>query len=153
MKRRGFTLLEVLIYIALFGVLMGGAVVSTYQLLEGGQAHQARVTAQEEGGFISRKLNWALGGASSVSVSGGTMLSITRPDLGSESPLVFDGSGATMTLKRGDSGTATPLMGSGLPLGNVSFVVAPASGGKPSSVHVEFDINGAPFSFGAYLRE
>jgi hypothetical protein len=144
----------VLIYIALFGVLMGGAVVSTYQLLEGAEAHQIRVMTQEEGTFINRKLNWALGGASSVSVSGGgAVLSVARPDLGSESPLVFNGGGSVMTLKRGNAGAETPLMGSGLVLSGVSFVVSPASGGKPSSVHVAFEINGTPFTFGAYLRE
>lgn len=152
LKTRGFTLLEVLIYIALFGVLMTGAVVSTFQLLQGGERHQARVATQEEGTFINRKINWALAGATSASVSGGNVLSVVRPDLGSESPLVFDGSTTTMTLKRG-SGSSAPLMGSGLALGNTVFVVTPASGGKPSSVHVSFEINGTPFTFGAYLRQ
>jgi prepilin-type N-terminal cleavage/methylation domain-containing protein len=149
---RGFTLVEVLIYIVLFGLLMTGAVTAAYQLLQSGQQQDISFAAQQEGTFINRKLAWALGPATNVSVAGGNVMTITRPDLGSESPLVIDASGAQMMLARG---TAAPqfLNTPGLTLENVLFEVTPASGGLPKSVRVVFTLGKKPFSYAMYLRQ
>lgn len=148
---RGFTLVEVLVYIVLFGMLMTGAVVSAYQLLQSGQRQDLGFAAQQEGTFLNRKLAWALAPATAVSVSG-KVLTITRPDLGSASPLVFDGSGARMTLKRG-SGTPQPLTTDGLVLENVSFTTTAAQAGLPPAVHAAFTLGGKEFTYAMYLRQ
>ena len=150
--QRGFTLIETMIYIVLFGMLMSGAVVSAYQLLGGGDRHQALLAVQEEGTFINRKINWALSGATAVSVSGGNVLTVTRPDLGSESPLVIDGSSARVTLKRG-SAAAMPISAQSLAIQSMAFAVDPPTSVLPTAVHVSFSIDDKPFTFGAYLRQ
>ena len=152
MKKRGFTLIEVIMYTGLFSILMGGSVVAAYQLMQGGARNQLLAETQEEGTFINRKINWALTGASAVSVAGGNTLTITRPDLGAQSPLVVAGVGGTVTLMR--SGSAAEVLNSAaLTVQNVSFAVTPASFGRPTEVDVSFTIGSMPFVFKKYLRQ
>src|SRR3990167_4074727 len=79
--KKGFTLIEVIIYIALFSLLMGSAFVVVYQLIEGSDKLSVKNTTQEEGNFVMRKFNWALTGISSInSPSSGTsnILKVTK---------------------------------------------------------------------------
>lgn len=150
---RGFTLIEVILYIALFSILMGGSVVAAYQLMGSGAHNQSAVLTQEEGTFLSRKINWALTGASVAIVSnGGSTLTITRPDLGAQSPLVISGGGTSMTLMRAGS-SATPLNSESLPVTSVVFTVTAAAFGRPTEVDVSFLVNTQPFVFKTYLRQ
>ncbi len=150
--REGFTLLETVIYIALFGILMSGAVTASYQLLDGGNRNKMAVLIQEEGTFLNRKINWALMGATSAVVSGGNTLTITRPDLGSESPLVITENGNAMTLKR-TGGSAVPLSSDIFKITNTSFVIEPAALGKPQSITASFLVNDKSFISKKYLRQ
>lgn len=153
MKNKGFTLLETMIYIALFGLIMSGSVVTAYQLLEGGRHNQTAITIQEEGTFLSRKINWALLGATDVTVDGTKkILTITRPDLFAESPLVIESTSTTMTLKRTGAGAMT-LSGDFFAITAVSFTKTPAAGGIPASLETKFTVNSKPFIFKTYLRQ
>lgn len=144
--------MEVIIYIGLFSILMTGTVVAAYQLMGSGTHTQNSVQTQEEGTFLNRKINWALTGASAASVSGGNTLTITRPDLGAQSPLVISGSGGVMTLMRNGS-TQTVLNNTSLQVTNVSFIVTPAAFGRPTEVDSSFTIGTMPFVFKTYLRQ
>lgn len=154
LKNRGFTLVEVLIYIVLFGMLMSGAVIAAYQLLDGGQRQDISFISQQEGTFVNRKLAWALAPASNVTASpDGKVLTITRPDLGAESPLVVDASGVRVYLKRANSPDSFALTTDGLPLSDATFSVSPAANGLPKSVRVAFSLAGKPFAYAMYLRQ
>lgn len=157
MHNRGFTLMETLIYIALFSILMSGAMIAAYNLLEGGGRNKLAIGTQEEGTFIDRKINWALTGASTVSASAdGTTLTITRPDLGAQSPLVILGNGTTMTIARGASaavGLNSDRFAITNPASGKIFVIQPGSGGKPPAVTISFQIQGKPFIFRTYVRQ
>ncbi|MDO8548206.1 MAG: prepilin-type N-terminal cleavage/methylation domain-containing protein [bacterium] len=156
MNDRGFTLIEVIIYIGLFSILMTGSVVAAYQLVGSGAHNQRSVLTQEEGTFLNRKINWALTGASAVSVSGGNILTITRPDLGAQSPIIISGiisgSEGNITLTRNGSAPAM-LNTESLSVNNVSFIVIPAALGRPTEVDVSFSIGTTPFIFKKYLRQ
>ena len=156
-RSRGFTLLETIIYLALFSILMTGAIGATYSLLEGGDRNQMFVSVQEEGTFLNRKINWALAGATAASVSGANTLTITQPLMGAQSPLVITGDGTSMTIARGVGGLAIPLNSERFPVSFPSsgsmFAVVPASGGRPASITVSFVIQGKPFIFRTYLRQ
>lgn len=156
-RTRGFTLMEALIYIAIFSILMSGAVVASYNLLEGGGRNKNAIGIQEEGTFLNRKINWALTGASAVSASpDGTTLTITRSDLGSQSPLVIIGNGTMMTITRGASApialNSDRFRVTG-PVTGHTFSILPTSAGRPSSVTVSFQIQSRPFIFRTYLRQ
>jgi prepilin-type N-terminal cleavage/methylation domain-containing protein len=155
MKNNGFTLIETMIYIALFGLIMSGAVVTAYQLLEGGRRNQAAISIQEEGTFLTRKINWALVGASEVNVIATTTLIITRPGLAlytpSQSPLTITASGTIMTLARGTV-APIPLHGDAFAVTNLEFSIEPATGGRPTSTIAHFFVNEKPFTLKTYLR-
>lgn len=149
--------METLIYIALFSILMSGAVVAAYNLLEGGSRNKIAIWIQEEGTFINRKINWALTGASAVSASpDGTTLTITRPNLGSQSPLIITGARATISIKRGASAPVElnrERFAVEDPTSGRLFTVQSASAGRPASVTISFEIQGRPFIFRTYVRQ
>ena len=63
---RGFTLIEIVIYMGLFGLLMGGAVVAANDVFESSGRGGVRAVLGEEGDFILSKINWALRDAARV---------------------------------------------------------------------------------------
>lgn len=168
-NKTGFTLIETIVYIGLFAILISGVVATAYSLIEGGNRNKAAISIQEEGTFLNRKINWALSGASDVCVtvdnippcittsSGGNTLTITRPDLGAQSPLVIIGNGMMVTIARGVGGLAVQLNSDRFPvsypaLGSM-FVIVPAINGRPASITSGFVIQSKPFIFRTYLRQ
>lgn len=154
---KGFTLIETLVYVALFALLMSVAAATLYNLLEGGDRTRVAIGVQEEGTFINRKINWALTGASAVQVSpDGMTLTVTRPDLGTQSPLTVIADGATMTIVR-NTGDPVVLNNERFlverPAAGPLFSIQPASGGKPPSMTVNFRIQESPFIFKTYVRQ
>ena len=67
MNTRGVTLLETLLYLALFGVVIGGLTLSAYSFFETSGRNQGRAILQKEQDFLVRKINWVLSRAESVS--------------------------------------------------------------------------------------
>ena len=59
-KQSGFTLIEVVIYLALFSMIMSGAIVSVYSIIESSGRNQTKAMVQEEGGFLLGKIDWTL---------------------------------------------------------------------------------------------
>jgi len=76
-NQKGFTLIEVIIYIALFALLIGGAFIAAYQLIDVSGKLSAKTSTQEEGNFVNRKIDWALTGVQSI-----TAPSIGTPNSG-----------------------------------------------------------------------
>lgn len=79
---RGFTIIEAAVYLGLFGLLMGGAIVAAYNSAQGISRGSRHAMLQEEGNFVMAKINWALAGAQSVSSpstgSSGSLLSVNK---------------------------------------------------------------------------
>lgn len=145
--------METLVYMALFSVIMGGAMMATYNLIEGGNRNILAIGVEGEGTFLNRKINWALTGASSASVSpDSTTLTIVRPDLGAQSPLVISGNGTGITIKRG-VGAAVGLTNDRFVISNTRFVIQPGIAGRPPSITSSFDVQTKTFMFRTYIRE
>jgi hypothetical protein len=142
---RAFTLVEVMIYIALFGMLVGGAVVSAYQVLSGGARNQRSIEIQEEGTFIHRKINWEVAQANTASVVSDTL--VLEPG-----HVVFAEDAGRMTIARGASSVALPISSESVVLASTTFAVTPGVGGKPTSVRASFLVDDVPFAFVRYLR-
>src|SRR5213078_842008 len=75
--QKGFTLIETLVYLALFAIMIGGIVAASYLLFESSNRNQTKAMMQEEKNFILGKINYALSGAKSASVFG-TSLTVTK---------------------------------------------------------------------------
>lgn len=147
----GFTLLETLIYIALFGVLMTGTLVTVYELLLSSEHNKIALAIQEEGTFLQRKINWALSGATAVNVPNSETLIITRPDLNSESPLVLRFDEGRVYLER-EGGDESILTGEAFVITDVFITTMPAVGLIPTQIHVGYKINGVAFVYLTYLH-
>jgi type II secretory pathway component PulJ len=62
----GFTLIEALVYLALFTLIMSGAFAGAYQIVEHSNRTRVEIAHNEELQFLLRKMEWALGSASDV---------------------------------------------------------------------------------------
>ena len=62
----GFTLIEVLIYIAFFTLLVGTLLGIAYQTIAAAGQINNKIVLQQEADFILRKIDWALSGAAAA---------------------------------------------------------------------------------------
>jgi prepilin-type N-terminal cleavage/methylation domain-containing protein len=121
---RGFTLIETLIYLALFSILIGGAVVCAFSLFETAATGSTYALLMEESDFIAGKIAWAVSGAESISSplldASSATLSITPADVSEGDTLAFAYTGDDITLARGLT-APQPLNAAGVNIENVSF--------------------------------
>ena len=151
---KGFTLLEMIIYIGLFGILMGGAFISAYSVMEGNGRTQNKSIMQQEGDFLVAKINWAMSSAQYVNApavgAAGSTFSVTRWDTSSGNPIVISITGTDMTLSR-SGGPAQILNTDDVQVSNLTFTHEYLGGSNPESVKASFTLssktpNGMPIS-------
>ncbi len=147
---KGFTLIETIIYIAIFSILISGLLNASYVLLSNLDRHDAQIAALAEGNFIRDKIDWLLAGASTVYAPSLNATSTTLRLKNGDSiyRIEFDAGG--LSYKK-DFDTASILTGSQTIVKD--FAVehgqkAPA----PAWVRVSFSIGGIPFSIIRYTR-
>ena len=157
MRSRGFTLIETIVYIALFAILMTGIISSIYMLFESGNRNESKAMLQEEKAYLVGKINNALSGMQTITSpavnSSGTSLSLTK----------YDGTNISMGL----SGTnitygGVALNNTNIKVSKLVFIHTYAGGVNPESVEAGFTLtvttpNGAIISQTAsttrYLRK
>jgi prepilin-type N-terminal cleavage/methylation domain-containing protein len=107
-NNRAFTLIEVIVYIAIFAIMMTGAIGAVYALAGSDSRNQTKAQVQEEGSFLIGKIDWALSGAQSISSPGanasGNTLIVTNYNP-SKSPIVIQVTGGNMTIAVGANPT------------------------------------------------
>jgi len=144
----GFTLIEALVYIALLGLIMTGAVAVAYQLVDSSAAVNIKNTAGEEGNFVLRKLDWALSSASALDTSVTNQLTVSRYD---GTTVIIKLSGTEIEMKE-TGGTFLPITTGNVTVSDLSFQNIPAVGGAPQGVTAATTINGLNFVMTRYIR-
>ncbi|HEY4477202.1 MAG TPA: prepilin-type N-terminal cleavage/methylation domain-containing protein [Candidatus Paceibacterota bacterium] len=144
--KKGFTLIETIIYIALMALLISGGVVTTFYVADSAQKNKSDVNIQAEGNFIVRKIEWAVTGASDLSIPSVTELLVTKPS-------------GNLNFKLNNSNPLDiyiELNGSRLSSSRVTIaggtMFAPTAG-LPKGVTVNFTVNNKPFTLTKYLRK
>lgn len=66
---RGMTMIETLVYLALYAIVISGAVVSVYTIAYASERNRTEALVIEEGNFIGAKLSYLIAQADTVSVS------------------------------------------------------------------------------------
>ena len=93
---RGFTLIETLVYLALFALMVGGIVACAYVLFASSDRNQTVAMLEEEKNFITSKIQWILGSAHTIQ----------SPSAGSSGLMLvaelFDGTERTIGLADGN---------------------------------------------------
>ncbi len=110
-RRAGFTLIETLVYLALYAVIILGMLTAAYSLLEFNAHNETAAMVAEEGDYLLAKINTAISGAASIRspADSGTTLSVIDTD-GLATTIEADSSGiriqenraAFQTLNNGD---------------------------------------------------
>ncbi len=149
----GFTLIETLLYMALFGIIIGGFAVTAHNLIQGSGKTTALALAQKEGNFILRKIDWALTGVKTINIpaagASGAILTVTKYDA---SVLTFDMNSGNMRLQRG-TGIPMALNSGNVTVAGVVFDHSAAANGIPEKIKADFTVNGKPFTLTKYLRK
>jgi len=163
-KNSGFTLIEVIIYIGLFSIIIGGGMVAAYGIIEGTDAGSNKIVLQEEANFLLRKINWALTGATLVNVSG-TRLESTKEVGGVSKTFSFNLCGDNLTIEEGAGRTCanSPIIlnSSSIEVAATTLFIKTTGSGKPDAITTNFTLtttqNGRNssqiFSTTKYLRK
>ncbi len=143
----GFTLIEVLIYIALLSIIITGALGVSGQITQGAASDNTRLVIQSEADFVLHKLGYSLTGAKQTEVTGGSTLSITT---GSGFCFSLDGATHKIMLKREtcalSSLTPQALTTTNVSVSSLSFTLSSAA------VTSTFVMNGQTFQLTKFLR-
>lgn len=155
---RGFTLIETIVYIALFSIIFVGIFVSIFPIFTSAERLTKNIATEGESAFILSKINYALN--STITDANGT---ITTPSAGNTATsLVLSYSGTEkyrfamdtsgtycaapllcqMLTVSTNSGTALPLNASRVNITNFSVKHVAPSGGTPRYLDISFDANG-----------
>jgi len=142
---KGFTLIETLIYIALFGIILTGVITAAYPLITGADRLSQRVTAESEAAFVLHKIAWALSSWSVQSVvGGGNTLTITFQVGGPYNSIAFAQNANAIEMN------SQPLTASRIKFSNfsVSTIIDPpvGVGNAPHQLTVSFTADGESFS-------
>ena len=160
-KQVGFTLIEVLIYLALFGIMFGGVMIAAYNVFESTGRNETKAMVQEEGDFLMAKIDWTISGAQSVTspasgvscVSPACPLSVIKWDTSIGNPVVVTMNGTNMTLSRGSSAAVT-LNNDNVQVSNLSFAHNNDSGDgiAPESIQAQFTVSTKTANGSAYSQ-
>ncbi|MEK9180395.1 MAG: type II secretion system protein [Patescibacteria group bacterium] len=143
--RKGFTLIETIIYIALFSLVTSFVMVIFYQMLGGRDQHRNRVEVDGEANFMMQKIVWAMTGATAINSPlvnvTGTLLSVNKFNYG-QNPIVFDRGANNLRISKASSTPA--LLGSGRVFVN-EFTVEhlPAIQSAPEGVRITLVVSSA----------
>ncbi|OGZ96985.1 MAG: hypothetical protein A2847_00690 [Candidatus Sungbacteria bacterium RIFCSPHIGHO2_01_FULL_50_25] len=153
----GFSLLETLIYIALFSFILSGILAGTFYMLDSTERTRAKLLLEEEGNFLLRKITWALSGLDTIQVpasgNSGPILTVIRVGLPlGENPLTFSENGGVLQMQRGSNPTIS-LSSSGVSVSGLTFEHIASVVGKPAAVKINFQLNGKPFETIKYIRQ
>ncbi|MEK7606236.1 MAG: prepilin-type N-terminal cleavage/methylation domain-containing protein [Patescibacteria group bacterium] len=113
--KSGFTLLETIIYFALFGFLIIGGFLAAYQIIESSHRIADKTAREAEADFILRKIDWVL------------EFDATPAFVLDDGVLELDG----------DPLTTDNVEITAFSMTNI--------GGTPPAVRIEFEIDGVPF--------
>lgn len=139
---RGFTLIETLLYIGLFGVLLTSVVLVAYPLMTGADRLNQRVTEEGEAAFVLHKIASALYAAevTDIEISSGALIIWNGADA-----VTFREEDDAIELSRG--GTFTPLTASRVVFSDFSADYTASTGGNiPHTLVVNFTVGGESYS-------
>lgn len=160
--KKGFTLIETIIYIGLFSLLLGTAFIAAYHIIDGSRELSARTVVQSEGNFVIRKINWALIGAETITIpssSPTTNLRVTKYD-GTKIEICLDVNKIKIhqgTFGSCDDTNYVALTTDNVTVSTLEFKLIPAIGSGPKGIKSTIIIteNKAefPFTITKYLRK
>lgn len=152
----GVTLIETVIYIALLGLIMTGALTAAYNLVGAASQNSGSTAVAEEGSFVARKISWALADLSSEPVVSGVgcaqKLSVTKEGYG-YNPVEFrrNAASSSVEMREGGAGVWVPLTTRNVSATCLQFGLQ-SEPGLPAGVAATTTIDDTEFSVIKYMR-
>ncbi len=162
--KKGFTLVETIVYIALFSIIMTGAFVTAYQLIVGSDRLNTKKTIQSEGNFVLAKIGWALDSVSTSSAEiisppqtppyTSNTLSLKKYYLGEKISvsIQYDAVNKAVLFQEG-SGPLVPITTNNVSISKIEFRFMPPTGSSPAGLAATTTINGIDFAITKYIRK
>lgn len=139
----GFTLIEVLIYSAILGIILSSSLTMLYSVSAGRAQALARQVLESEGNMLMSKLTWAMTSAKTINLpaanSTSTVLSLSRYD-SSDNPMVFGLNGGVLGLSRAGQ-PAKSLTSNEVVVTDFTVSHLPALNGQPEGVALNISIS------------
>jgi prepilin-type N-terminal cleavage/methylation domain-containing protein len=148
---RGFTLIETIIYVALFGILMVGTISAVNPIFTGVERMNQKVIIENEVTLVSRTITSLIPQASSISVPsiGTTFNSLTLATWNTGGPIigytfgVQDGAVISNVSVNGAPTGSTTMTASRVRFDSMSVKRVAASGGTPAYIELSYVVTGA----------
>jgi prepilin-type N-terminal cleavage/methylation domain-containing protein len=152
MNKKGFTLIEVIIYLALLTIIFTATGVVVYTIFEGSDRDSARIQIQTEGDFILAKINWAMNNASNITVLNLPLkLSITK-NLYNSNPIIFFATNTKLQMKEG-MGLGQDLNNDQVLASNLTLQDLPANSQRPHGFIISFTLSAISHRGGAVTQD
>lgn len=141
-SRRGFTLVETVIYIGLLSVIISFVLVVFYQIVGSGNQNRDRIEIDAEANFLMQKMIWALVDAQAINQptvnTTSSVLSVNKYNY-SQNSIVFDLSQNNLRISKASS-TPVILNNGRVSLSRLIFEHDPQSLNTPESVKVTLGV-------------
>jgi hypothetical protein len=153
---KGFTLMETLIYIALFTLIIFSGFITAFELLKGSETLSAKKVLIEESSFLKQKVEGALSDVvvlnfPSLGVPNTDTLSLTNTE-GDQLDIRLN-AGKVEVRTGGASHEYLPLNTDNTSVTALNFEYIPEVGASPRGVKATFTLNGVSFSTTKYLKK
>lgn len=103
---RAFTLIEIIIYVALLSLTIGFILVGVYQIIDSRTSVLARTSVEEEANFLIKKIKWALANVDAINQptagATSTTLSVNKFNFPTN-PIAISRSGSDMNISYSDN--------------------------------------------------
>lgn len=158
MKNLGFMLIEVIIYITLFSIMIGGLLVSASLLMQNSYQGEDELVTTTELSFVIQKLTWALSGAKSLYVSSDNLSLYIQNDEIYNNEIVFryNTIDQSLELKSNINGffriTTPNVSVLSTQYEPTKFLFIPSEGGARKGVSVFLNIDGNAVEFNKYIQ-
>lgn len=139
--RKGFTLIETVIYIALFSLITGFVMIVFYQILTVQDQHRFYVEIDQEANFMMQKMLWAVTGAERLlQPSGGATSTILTVDLAvtGQNLVTFDIDSGSLRINRASS--TLLLTSSRVFVNELIFTHLPSIDGSAEGVKIKLGV-------------
>ena len=133
----GFTLIEAILYVALFGLIISAGLGAAYNLIQGTDKLNNRSMTQVEAHFILHKLQYEIERVATATVPVSQELNLVDHE-GATTTFAFNNASETISIIR-DGGIPRLLHGEAVRVENVSFQIS-------SGVVVDLTINDTTFN-------
>lgn len=157
MKKNGFILIEVVIYILLYSIMIGGILITVFQLIQNSESGSKKDKSVEETNFVLQKINWALVDTFEIKhpiVGQDDYLEINKENF-IDNPIIFRLNTQDINFYFIEiclNGDCYPLTTRNIKINEMSFTYLPKKGRGPPGIRIKININDFEITSIKYLK-